>query len=423
MFSEDDLKSYLSQATSVSRGHPVVITKFIEGTKEIKMDAVARDGNVIMHSSKTQACTRATRRSYTRRIWLDNDLVFNGGHGVLVLLAVPNLLLGSITALDNVTVSPSILEASYHSFAAAIFARYAPQATSLNSLNRHRNRHQRCSCRRSQDWRPYQTYPLAYLTAKTNGLDYVAPEILGAAGHPEADVDDVPSFGRLLLSLPPPPLTGPRCRWARAQVVFRATLSSLFCKLLEIVLRARSVSSRRPTITHATAAPDPNIVVEARQRIAAGDRKPRNAIEIDYDEFTEFCAVSFTLIYKGSSAVSCPYTDAAYLPQYKGDVDPLVTSFPRQFSYSEAPSAPDMGRTEEHFRKSWGEGGKGQNYEVMVHEIQDERAFVHFHTPFNATGTRYNVRFQHNRTTLCRQIIGKIPSPQRLLSSVPSYCG
>ena len=66
--------------------------------------------------------------------------------------------------------------------------------------------------------------------------------------------------------------------------------------------------------------------LKARQRIAAGDRNPRNAVEIDYDEFTEFeiCAASFTPIYKGSPSVSCPYTGASYLPEYKGRLDPLL---------------------------------------------------------------------------------------------------
>ena len=36
--------------------------------------------------------------------------------------------------------------------------------------------------------------PLAYLTAKSNGLDDVALEILETAGLSEADVDDVPAF-------------------------------------------------------------------------------------------------------------------------------------------------------------------------------------------------------------------------------------
>ncbi|KAJ7664311.1 coatomer WD associated region-domain-containing protein [Mycena rosella] len=72
--------------------------------------------------------------------------------------------------------------------------------------------------------------------------------------------------------------------------------------------------------------PDPKIVAQARQRIAAGDRNPRNAVEISYDEFTAFeiCAASYTPIYKGSSAVYCPYTNAAYLPEFKGNLDPLV---------------------------------------------------------------------------------------------------
>ncbi|THH32069.1 hypothetical protein EUX98_g2109 [Antrodiella citrinella] len=87
---------------------------------------------------------------------------------------------------------------------------------------------------------------------------------------------------------------------------------------------------------HATAAkfarrllelnPDPKIVAQARQRIAAGDRNPRNAVEIAYDEFTEFdiCAASFTPIYKGLPSVRCPYTDATYLPEFKGQLDPLM---------------------------------------------------------------------------------------------------
>lgn len=65
---------------------------------------------------------------------------------------------------------------------------------------------------------------------------------------------------------------------------------------------------------------------QAKQRIAAGDRNPRNAVEIEYDEFTEFeiCAATYTPMYKGSPAVHDPYTDAAYLPQYKGRLDALT---------------------------------------------------------------------------------------------------
>ncbi|KAG7088179.1 hypothetical protein E1B28_012198 [Marasmius oreades] len=45
----DDLSNYLTQATAVSREHPVVITKYIEQAKEIEMDAVAKDGKMVMH--------------------------------------------------------------------------------------------------------------------------------------------------------------------------------------------------------------------------------------------------------------------------------------------------------------------------------------------------------------------------------------
>jgi len=45
----DDLSNYLTQATAVSRDHPVVITKYIEHAKEIEMDAVAKDGKLVMH--------------------------------------------------------------------------------------------------------------------------------------------------------------------------------------------------------------------------------------------------------------------------------------------------------------------------------------------------------------------------------------
>ncbi|KAJ1915714.1 Carbamoyl-phosphate synthase [Tieghemiomyces parasiticus] len=47
--SPDDLASYLNEATAVSREYPVVITKYIEEAKEIEMDAVALDGELIMH--------------------------------------------------------------------------------------------------------------------------------------------------------------------------------------------------------------------------------------------------------------------------------------------------------------------------------------------------------------------------------------
>lgn len=44
--------------------------------------------------------------------------------------------------------------------------------------------------------------PLAYLTAKGNGLDELATEILEAAGLTEADIDDVPTYGASTLRPP-----------------------------------------------------------------------------------------------------------------------------------------------------------------------------------------------------------------------------
>lgn len=49
VYSQKDLSSYLKQASEVSRDYPVVITKYIEGAKEIEMDAVAKDGKMLCH--------------------------------------------------------------------------------------------------------------------------------------------------------------------------------------------------------------------------------------------------------------------------------------------------------------------------------------------------------------------------------------
>lgn len=49
VYTKADLESYLSQAVDVSPDYPVVLTKYIENAKEIEMDAVAKDGKMIMH--------------------------------------------------------------------------------------------------------------------------------------------------------------------------------------------------------------------------------------------------------------------------------------------------------------------------------------------------------------------------------------
>uniref|UniRef100_A0A158PB04 CAD protein n=1 Tax=Angiostrongylus cantonensis TaxID=6313 RepID=A0A158PB04_ANGCA len=45
---EDDLAAFLKQATVVAKEHPVVVSKFISGAKEIDVDAVAIDGEVLV---------------------------------------------------------------------------------------------------------------------------------------------------------------------------------------------------------------------------------------------------------------------------------------------------------------------------------------------------------------------------------------
>jgi carbamoyl-phosphate synthase large subunit len=48
--SEDELVKFLGDAADVSKEYPIVITKFIEDAKEIEIDAVAKDGEVIAYA-------------------------------------------------------------------------------------------------------------------------------------------------------------------------------------------------------------------------------------------------------------------------------------------------------------------------------------------------------------------------------------
>lgn len=49
-YGPEELKKFLGEAARVSQDHPVVMTKFIEGAREIEMDAVAKDGKVVAHA-------------------------------------------------------------------------------------------------------------------------------------------------------------------------------------------------------------------------------------------------------------------------------------------------------------------------------------------------------------------------------------
>ena len=50
VFSDTDLERFLAVACDVSQDHPVVISKFIEGAKEIEVDAVCKDGQIINYA-------------------------------------------------------------------------------------------------------------------------------------------------------------------------------------------------------------------------------------------------------------------------------------------------------------------------------------------------------------------------------------
>ncbi|NXW40757.1 CPSM synthase, partial [Nyctiprogne leucopyga] len=50
VYTEEEMKKFLAEATRVSQDHPVVLTKFIEDAREVEMDAVAKAGRVISHA-------------------------------------------------------------------------------------------------------------------------------------------------------------------------------------------------------------------------------------------------------------------------------------------------------------------------------------------------------------------------------------
>ncbi|KAK5743425.1 hypothetical protein LTR17_002600 [Elasticomyces elasticus] len=60
----------------------------------------------------------------------------------------------------------------------------------------------------------------------------------------------------------------------------------------------------------------------ARKVKTAAERSPTDALDVDFDSFTEFdlCGASFTPIYAGDASSSCPFDGTKYLPKYKGTV-------------------------------------------------------------------------------------------------------
>ncbi|QDZ18457.1 subunit alpha of coatomer [Chloropicon primus] len=66
--------------------------------------------------------------------------------------------------------------------------------------------------------------------------------------------------------------------------------------------------------------PPPKIAQQARQVLAACEKNPTDAVEVNYDPRNPFviCSGTQTPIYRGDESVSCPMCGAKYLPKFKG---------------------------------------------------------------------------------------------------------
>jgi carbamoyl-phosphate synthase large subunit len=77
IFNEENMEKFITMASSVSPEHPVVISKFIEGAKEIEIDAVARGGSVVIYAMSEHIelagvhSGDATMVLPPQRIWLE----------------------------------------------------------------------------------------------------------------------------------------------------------------------------------------------------------------------------------------------------------------------------------------------------------------------------------------------------------------
>eukprot|EP01025_Chloroclados_australasicus_P052828 TRINITY_DN6173_c0_g1_i3.p1 TRINITY_DN6173_c0_g1~~TRINITY_DN6173_c0_g1_i3.p1 ORF type:complete len:868 (+),score=125.06 TRINITY_DN6173_c0_g1_i3:140-2605(+) len=64
---------------------------------------------------------------------------------------------------------------------------------------------------------------------------------------------------------------------------------------------------------------------QARQVLAACEKAPNDAVELDYDPRNPFdiCSITFTPIYRGSKYVEDPFTGARFQPSCEGQLSPL----------------------------------------------------------------------------------------------------
>ncbi|KAJ3316515.1 hypothetical protein HDU76_001737 [Blyttiomyces sp. JEL0837] len=66
--------------------------------------------------------------------------------------------------------------------------------------------------------------------------------------------------------------------------------------------------------------PGPERARKARGLIQMCERTPTNEHELDYNQHNPFvvCAMTYTPIYRGSKAITCPLCQASYKPEYEG---------------------------------------------------------------------------------------------------------
>ncbi|KAK9804455.1 hypothetical protein WJX73_003595 [Symbiochloris irregularis] len=69
----------------------------------------------------------------------------------------------------------------------------------------------------------------------------------------------------------------------------------------------------------------PKIAAQARQYLAACERSPTDAVQLNYDARNPFdlCSITFTPIYKGNQYVECPFSKARFKPECRGQISPV----------------------------------------------------------------------------------------------------
>lgn len=68
--------------------------------------------------------------------------------------------------------------------------------------------------------------------------------------------------------------------------------------------------------------PKPEVGAQIRKVLAAAEKEPKDAHQLNYDEHNPFviCARTFTPLYRGKPQVKCPFCGASYLPEFSGNL-------------------------------------------------------------------------------------------------------